>query len=103
MRCRRFATARTPSRPPARRRRRSRPPPARPPSADRRQEERAALTGHLAGDHEALDFLRALVDLRDLRVAHEALDGVLLDIAVAAEDLDGLGRRVHRDVSALEL
>src|SRR5258707_12718685 len=67
------------------------------------KEEGARLAHHLAGDHEALHFLRALVDLRDLRVAHEALDGVLLDVAVAAEDLDGLRRREHRDVAALEL
>jgi hypothetical protein len=29
----------------------------------------------LPGDHDALDLVGALVDLRDLRVAHEPLDG----------------------------
>src|SRR5258707_14743170 len=67
------------------------------------KEEGARLAHHLAGDHEALDLLRALVDLRDLRVAHEALDRVLLDVAVAAEDLHRIGRDGHRDVAALEL
>src|SRR5262245_51320456 len=67
------------------------------------EEEGARLAHHLASDHEALDLLRALVDLRDLRVPHEALDRVLLDVAVAPEDLDGVGRHRHGDVTALEL
>ena len=41
-------------------------------------------------DHEALDLVGALADREDLRVAVEAADGVLLDVAVAAVDLDGL-------------
>src|SRR4051812_1849870 len=45
----------------------------------------------LAGDHEALNLRRALVELHDLRVAHELLDGVLLDEAVPAVDLYGVG------------
>src|SRR6185437_3962533 len=57
-----------------------------PPSPDTGQEECAGLLQHLARDHKALDLLCALVDLRDLRVAHEALDRVLFDVAVAAED-----------------
>src|SRR5947208_4011952 len=61
----------------------------------RAEQEGARFLRHLAGDHEALDLLRALVDLRDLRVAHEALGRILLDVAVAAEDLHGLGRGVH--------
>src|SRR5438045_423244 len=56
-------------------------------SSDGTEQERARFLRHLACDDEPLDLLRALVDLRDLRVAHEALDGVLLDVAVAAEDL----------------
>src|SRR5438034_2761044 len=44
-----------------------------------------------AGDDEPLDLARALVDLRDLRVAVVALDRELLRVAVAAEDLDRLG------------
>ena len=44
-----------------------------------------------AGDHQALHLARALVDLGDLRVPVVALDGELLRVAVAAEDLDRLG------------
>src|SRR4051794_41617739 len=47
-----------------------------------------ALAPHRAGDHEPLDLVRALVDLRDLRVAHHPLDRILVHVAVAAEDLD---------------
>src|SRR6186997_1458179 len=46
----------------------------------------------LAGDHEALDLGRPLVDLEQLRVAHQLLDGVLLHVPVAAEDLDCVRR-----------
>src|SRR6476646_1670128 len=76
---------------------------ARQSSANAGKQERARLAQHLAGDHEPLDLLRALVDLRDLGVAHEALDRVLLDVAVAAEDLHRVGRHGHGDVAALEL
>src|SRR5690348_1851902 len=44
-----------------------------------------------ARDHEALDLARALVDLRDLRIAVVALDRKLLRVAVSAEHLDRLG------------
>ena len=40
------------------------------PRRDTRYALAARLAQHLAGDHEPLDLLRALVDLRDLRVAH---------------------------------
>src|SRR3989440_11350861 len=56
-----------------------------------------------ARDHDALDLVRALVDLRDLGVAQEALDRVLLDVAVAAEHLDGLDGDRHRRVRAEQL
>src|SRR5215468_2516134 len=70
---------------------------------DTGEERVALLPDHLAGDHEALDLVRALVDLRDLRVAHHALDGVLLDVAVPAEDLHRVRRHRHCDVAAEEL
>src|SRR5881397_3618031 len=56
--------------------------------------------GHedLARDHEALDLRRALVELHDLRVAHQLLDRVLLDEAVASVDLDGVDGDLHRGV-----
>src|SRR5262245_16483115 len=56
-------------------------------SGDAGEEEGTGLPEHLARDHEPLHLLGALVDLRDLRVAHEPLHGVLLDVPVAAEDL----------------
>src|SRR4051812_8814119 len=52
----------------------------------------------LARDDEPLDLRRALVELHDLRVAHELLDLVLLDEAVAAEHLHGVRRDLHRSV-----
>ena len=54
-------------------------------------------------DHQALDLVRALVDLRDLRVAHHPLDRVLVHVAVAAEHLDGLDRDRHRGVGGEQL
>src|SRR6476646_4136732 len=46
-------------------------------------------------NHEALDLRRAFVNLEQLRVAHQLLDWVLLDVAVAAEDLHRIGRHLH--------
>src|SRR5690242_16089316 len=43
------------------------------------------------GDDQSLDLLRALVELGDLRVAHHPLDGEFVDVAVTAQDLDGVG------------
>src|SRR5690348_1043769 len=56
-----------------------------------------------AGDHEALDLARALVDLGDLRVAVVALERELLRVAVAAEDLDRLRRLAPRHLRRVEL
>src|SRR4249919_2387426 len=53
---------------------------------------------YVPGDHEPLDLRGALVDLVELRVPHQLLDRVLLDVAVAAEDLDGVGGHLHRRV-----
>src|SRR3954466_7011990 len=61
------------------------------------------LPPHRAGDHEALDLVRALVDLGDLCVAHHPLDRILVHVAVAAEDLDCLDRDRHRGVGREEL
>src|SRR5215217_1137713 len=60
-------------------------------------------SAHGSGDDEFLDLVRALVDLRDLRVPHVALDRVLGDVAVAAEDLHGLDRDRHGGVGGEEL
>ena len=56
----------------------------------------------LAGDHEPLDLGGALVQLQDLGVPHQLLDRVLLDEAVAAIHLDGVGGDLHRGVRGLE-
>src|SRR5215207_3793461 len=53
---------------------------------------------YLPYDHEPLDLRGPLVDLEQLRVAHELLDRVLLDVPVAAEDLDGVGGHFHRRI-----
>src|SRR3954453_20533971 len=52
----------------------------------------------LACDDEALDLRRALVELHDLGVAHQLLDRVVLDEAVAPVDLYGVRRDLHRGV-----
>src|SRR5436190_2534994 len=54
-------------------------------------------------DHQPLDLRSALVDLEQLRVTHQLLDRVLLDVAVAAEDLDRVGRHLHRGVGGKAL
>src|SRR4051794_3564120 len=56
-----------------------------------------------AGDHHLLDLVGALADREDLRVAVEAADRVLLDVAVAAVDLDGLLAAADREAAALQL
>src|SRR5215218_9487150 len=53
---------------------------------------------NLARDDEALDLRGAFVDLEQLRVAHELLDRILLDVAVAAEDLHCVRGHLHRRV-----
>src|ERR1700704_3527969 len=59
----------------------------------------AARSGDRAGDHQPLDLCRALPDLIDLRVAKPLLHRVLLDVPVAAQHLDGIGRHLHRDIA----
>src|SRR5207302_1549796 len=53
---------------------------------------------NLARDDEPLDLGGPFVDLEQLGVAHQLLDRILLDVAVAAEDLDRVGRDLHRGV-----
>src|SRR5258706_12101779 len=61
------------------------------------------LTGQVAGDHHALDLARALVDLRDARIAVVALDRVVVKVSVAAVDLDRLGADPFRELRSIEL
>src|ERR1700733_8962514 len=58
---------------------------------------------HRPRDDQSLDLVRAFVDLGDLGVAHHALDRILLDVSVSAEDLDGLDGHPHGDVRAEQL
>src|ERR1700729_2730395 len=51
-----------------------------------------------ACDHKTLNLRGALVQLHDLGVAEELLDGVLLDEAIATVDLNRVGRDLHRGV-----
>src|SRR6184192_4732239 len=80
----------------------ARPSPREPPVTKATRPDRSISIGtrqeYFLCDHEPLDLRGALVDLEQLRVAHELLDRVLLDVAVAAEDLDGVGRHLHRRV-----
>ena len=52
----------------------------------------------LPGHDEALDLVGALVDRGDLGVAHHPLDRVVLDVAVATEQLDRVGGDLHGGV-----
>src|SRR5262249_2015754 len=52
----------------------------------------------LARDDEPLDLVGALVDLHDLGVPHEALHRELPRVTDTAEDLDCVGRDLHRRV-----
>src|SRR5688500_1889359 len=85
----------------------ARPRPRAPPVTRATRPERSISIGtrheYLTGDDQALDLRGALVDLEQLGVAHELLDRVLLDVAVAAEDLDRVGRDAHRGVGAVRL
>src|SRR5215207_5811952 len=65
--------------------------------------KRCGSAAQRAGYHDPLDLVGALVDLRDLRVAHHPLERVLLHVAVAAEDLNALDRDVHRGVRGEQL
>src|SRR5204862_3443892 len=80
----------------------ARPNPRDPPVTSATRPERsisiATRQEDLFGDHEPLDLRGPFVDLEQLGVAHQLLDRVLLDVAVAAEDLDGVGRHFHRRV-----
>src|SRR5215207_2363987 len=80
----------------------ARPSPREPPvtSATRPERSISSVTWekYLPCDHEPLNLRGPLVDLEQLGVAHELLDRILLDVAVAAEDLDCVGGHLHRRV-----
>src|SRR5262245_62729061 len=94
---------RRPPRPRTCRARRRAPPEA--PASDPIPRSRARLSKseQVAGDHHALDLGGALADLGELGVAEHALDRELRDVARPAVDLEGLGRRLHRDLGGEDL
>ncbi len=54
-------------------------------------------------DQLAMHLVGAFPDLRDLGVAHQPLDAVVADIAVAAVHLHGLGGHAHGEVGGPQL
>src|SRR5713101_7100403 len=60
--------------------------------------QRAPLAGDRPRNHQPLNLGRPFPDLVDLGVAHPFLDGVLADVAVAAKDLNGVDRDLHRHI-----
>src|SRR3569833_3042997 len=60
-------------------------------------------SGDRAADDQALDLRRALEDGEDLAVPVPALLRVLAGVAVAAQDLDGLLRDLHRRLARVQL
>src|SRR3954471_1000340 len=61
------------------------------------------LTGEVARDHHALDLARPFVDLRDARVPVVPLHRVVVQVAVAAMDLDRLRAHPLRELGCVEL
>src|SRR5215216_846102 len=59
-----------------------------------------ALGQDVASDDDLLNLAGAVVDLGHLRVAEVAFDVVALQVAAAAEDLDGVRRVLHAVVAA---
>src|ERR1700733_13568250 len=56
-----------------------------------------------AADELAMDLVGAFPDLRDLGVAEQALDAMVLAIAGAAEELHRIGGDTHRHVRGAQL
>src|SRR5688572_22698072 len=63
----------------------------------------SAVAEELLRDHDTLNLARTLVDLEDLRVTHQLLDRVFLDVTVATEDLDGVYGGCHGAVGPVGL
>src|SRR5581483_12353216 len=73
-----------------------RPPPLRPSPASLPSTGHSPEIEQRPSDHEPLDLGGPLVDLGDLRVAEEPFHRIVLDVPVAAVDLDGVGGDAHR-------
>src|SRR2546422_5554238 len=55
-----------------------------------------ALARERAGDDDALDFTGAFIDLSDLRIPKEFLDGEISHVPIPPEELNRLRRDPHR-------
>src|SRR6185503_8946445 len=73
------------------------------PEGSSRDFMRGTLLAEVARDQHALDFARALVDLGDARVAVVPLHGVIVQVAVAAVDLDRLRADPFGELRGVEL
>ena len=62
-----------------------------------------AAVEQLLRDDQAMDLVRALVDLGPLGVAHQALDRVVARVTRAAVDLDRVGGDLHGGVRGVHL
>src|SRR5690606_13933719 len=72
-------------------------------SATRRAPRVLLLGEQLACDHEALNLARALANRRELDVTKVLLGRIVLDEAVAAEDLHGVLGRPHGNLTRVQL
>src|SRR5215216_2539873 len=71
---------------------------------DGRSPDRAVALGkNMAGDDHLLDLAGTIVDLGHFRVSKVAFDVIALQVATAAEDLDGVRRVLHAVVTAEDL
>src|ERR1041384_7208700 len=57
----------------------------------------------VARDDDALDLRGAFIDLEKLGVAHQFLDGVLLRVPIAPENLNRVGRGPHGSIGTVGL
>src|SRR6266576_3290410 len=62
-----------------------------------------AMAREGAGDDDALDFAGAFIDLGDLRVPEEFLDGEISHVAIPPEELNRLCRDPHRRLGSKQL
>src|SRR5262245_34131236 len=65
--------------------------------------DEGALAGERPADDQLLDLARALVQRGHAGVAQVLADRVLVDVAVAAEDLHRAVRGAHRRLARVEL
>src|SRR5690606_29433071 len=56
----------------------------------RASERRLLIAIEMSSNHDALDFRGSFVNLGNLRIAEQPLDGIVLHVAVATEYLNGL-------------